>query len=55
MITHADFNNDGDIDALIVKQNGRGILFENQRGGVFKKVAKKWIGKYKSTRKYWKC
>ena len=40
LITHADFNNDGDIDALIVKQNGRGILFENQRGGVFKKVAK---------------
>ncbi len=45
LITHADFDNDGDIDALIVKQNGRYVLFDNQRGGEFKKVVKNGLVK----------
>ena len=38
LITHSDFNNDGDNDIIIIKDNGEGNYFENIRGGLFQQI-----------------
>ena len=40
LITHADFNDDGDNDIIIVKYNGNCDYYENMRGGYFQLIEK---------------
>jgi hypothetical protein len=40
LITHADFNDDGDNDIIIVKYNGKCDYYENMRGGNFQLIEK---------------
>ena len=38
LITHADYNDDGDNDIIIINKNGIGSYLENIRGGYFQKM-----------------
>lgn len=40
LIAHADFNDDGDNDMIIVKNNGNCDYYENMRGGYFQLIEK---------------